>query len=509
MTVLTRSLTDPADILGYFCGGAAALLVFALAANAHPEDGFIIPAVVGPGWVTLSATTVLVSFLPYVLAVCLAGPARLALLTNAVALGVAVGMATLPLVFFLSLSLTGGNESISQALVSAIRFTWPLYAGAGATGGLIWWAVRWSTPLAPMRRILSSGSGFVQGSRAAIGGMFLLLMSGWMASHVASSAGQSRVPEGAFVLRNEVPVNGIPSRIVWSRDGQAWAALSSIDSWLAICGANGENLRELRLRHVGAGAAPVFANGGRHLVIPGTLDGQARYALSAIDALTGETVFAIRDPAPTSAGDPGMAISLASSADGDTLALAFNAVRPGQPVSIFTTSNWTRRTAFQPVANVDAIALSPDGRLLLTVMSGAITVVDAKDGQVIRTIKVTHRPSAIAVSPDGTMVAVLDEAAVRLLRLEDGEALSVHPIIGRTSQDVAWDPGQRYIAFVDSANILRFWSPGRTGGVERRFELRSPVGGIAISPDGTRVAVGNGNVISFFGVNDPGGDIIH
>jgi WD40 repeat protein len=107
------------------------------------------------------------------------------------------------------------------------------------------------------------------------------------------------------------------------------------------------------------------------------------------------------------------------------------------------------------------------------------------------------------------MVAVLDEAAVRLLRLEDGEALSVHPIIGRTSQDVAWDPGQRYIAFVDSANILRFWSPGRTGGVERRFELRSPVGGIAISPDGTRVAVGNGNVISFFGVNDPGGDIIH
>lgn len=514
MTASTRCLSEPANVMGYFCGTAAALLVVGLATAAHPQDGLGTALFIGPPWLVLAATALLVPLAPVLLIGKLAGRDGLATSTGAIAWGVGVGMITLPLIFVLSRSLTPAEDGFALGLVKAFRFTWPLYAGAGATGGLTWWIVSYSQPLTPVRTLLrgaATGTGAPPIRRAAstLLGVMLLLGAGWTATRMTAGdpAAETRAP--GFALLAEVPVNGRPSRLAWSPDGQSWAALSSLDPWLAICGANGENLREFTLAHTGAAATPVFTRGGRQLVLAGTLDAQDGYALSAINAQTGEMVFAVRDPVPAAGGVPGMAVSLAMSSDGGTLAIAFNGSRPGQPVSLFSTADWTRRAAFDagpgPGAGVGPIALSADARLVLVSTGRALVLIDTASGQIRRTLDLEPRlfSTALSISPDGTMAAVAGDSTVQVIRLADGVTLAVYPAQGRIGRDVVWDPRQRYIAFADTTDTLHFWSPFHTGGHETRFQLRSPMGGIAFSPDGDRVAAGNGAAVSFFKISGP------
>ena len=507
MPILKRNPPVPVEMLGYFCGVTAALLVFGLASAAHPEDGISAVGRSGPAWLIMAVTAMLVPLLPCLLLRVIIDLERLKDLTYATASGVAVGAVSLPIVFAASRFLTPGTAGFADGLISTVRFTWPLYAGAGATGGLVWWFVLFSQPMAMVRGVLATpdgrrGMATIRGGAVCILGLCMLTAAGWQSGGITRPVSR---PSAAFVLLTEVPVNAIPSHIAWAPDGQTWAALSSVDPWLAICGVNGENLREFTSPYAGVTSPPVFTRDGRSLVIAGTLSAEARHAVSAIDAQTGETVFAIRDPAPTAPGEPGQAVSLAASSDGGTLAIAFNGFRPGQPVSLFRTNDWVRSAVLGAVpgaeTGVGAVSLSADARLLLAVTREGITLIDTSSGQVRRTINLTQPVVGMALSPDGSMAAIAGDTAVRVVRLADGIELAAYVATARISGGVTWDPKQRYVAFADEAGTLHFWRPFQAGGQETRFQIRSPAGGIAFSPSGDRVAVGNGKAISFFEVN--------
>ncbi len=86
----------------------------------------------------------------------------------------------------------------------------------------------------------------------------------------------------------------------------------------------------------------------------------------------------------------------------------------------------------------DAVAASPDGRLVLVTDEGEdeLTVLDASDGDVIATIPTGVEPDAVAVSPDGTIAVVAngDDGTVTPVNLR---TMRAEPPVGVGGQPAA------------------------------------------------------------------------
>jgi YVTN family beta-propeller protein len=152
------------------------------------------------------------------------------------------------------------------------------------------------------------------------------------------------------------------------------------------------------------------------------------------------------------------------------------------------------RSAGQDASPVDVI-LTPDEKWLLTANQGtdSVALVDVASGRVVSQAQVGHRPAALALSPEGERIYVTATYAgdLTVLELRDGELHAAGKIhIGFEPFGVAVSPdGKRaYVARCAVADVvevdLESLAITRENAVGRWPRY------LALSPDGTRLAVG-------------------
>ena len=88
--------------------------------------------------------------------------------------------------------------------------------------------------------------------------------------------------------------------------------------------------------------------------------------------------------------------------------------------------------------------------------------------------------------------------SVRVFRVADGEQVASYPSKGLCG--LSWDRRRRVLAFREFS-MLHLWNPDSTDNDEKTIELRRPNPfGIAFAPDGSRMAVANGDYVSVFAI---------
>ncbi len=141
--------------------------------------------------------------------------------------------------------------------------------------------------------------------------------------------------------------------------------------------------------------------------------------------------------------------------------------------------------------NLYAIAFTPDGKRLITA-DMTTRVWDAVTGAALGTLPGhTGRVNAVAVSPDGRLVATAgSDRTVRLLDLSTMRLVRV--LTGHTGpvRSVAFVPGGRQLVSASMDGSARIWSTEDAAGVVLTSQPEHGLQAVAVSPDGSRIAVG-------------------
>jgi WD40 repeat protein len=388
----------------------------------------------------------------------------------------------------------------------------------GAAGGLAFWAIerRYSLGrLEPFLRALADGSApLAPLARQSLRRMvpeivvtvlaiacIVLVVPRWLAPHVSwwslnsSTAGMPRVD-----LLRELPIRGQAADPAFSPDGARLAVYSNGQSKVVVWNNDGEIIGEPRTQDAETSlVAPLFVSGGGQIVI---LGGNAQnIAFSVLDATTGAVVH--EEPAPDQAG---VARGLAMSPDGSVLVVAFYNGRV--PIALYATGSWSPLRQFDGLPGgsmimADDLSFDRDGKRLAIGLTGDIIVVDAATGNVVQ--RLSSAPGKLALSPDGSLIAVARgfDHEVSVLRVADGKKVASYAT-DDFIYDVEWDPLGRFLAF-ETFDVLHLWNPFGPGRNEATIRLRGGGGGsgLALTRDGSRLAVANGGDVSIFGIAPP------
>lgn len=333
---------------------------------------------------------------------------------------------------------------------------------------------------------------------------------------------ESDVPKIAFANEQH---GGSPATFVsWSPDGTKFLTFSSDYSGrIVVHDPTGRVEQERKTPGLPSPFSPYFAVTGKEIVLAREV--KTDVAFSVVDIASGRTVFQepLRQP-----NEPGLGeAELTLSPDGSVLAAVHGQINGypvlKRPISIYDTKTWQRLSTIElPVAlsSVGRLALSVDGSKLAFRSSGKFFVVDARTGQpiTITTIPVQGVTFA-ALSPDSSMVAVAEAAtspsyfaakAIRIFRLSDGDqvalraAFSHGPDCSENRDDcglntpILWSPNGRFLIFPDGYHMIRLWNPFAQASEGAMIKTRYFERGIALSPAGDRLAIGNGNFVSVF-----------
>lgn len=170
----------------------------------------------------------------------------------------------------------------------------------------------------------------------------------------------------------------------------------------------------------------------------------------------------------------------------------------------------TGKKLYDLPTSLEAAAITPDSRLILTKQNFKVLIRDAADGHEIRRIELPRVDSYstnqwIEISPDGKFIAVTSQGnAIHLIHLETGNMLgeisNVVPDSELSSSfdtvlSAAFSPDGRYLASggfnrKDEVYYARLWDTG-TGQEVRRFQHAKNSHGIqsiACSPDSQTIA---------------------
>lgn len=241
----------------------------------------------------------------------------------------------------------------------------------------------------------------------------------------------------------------------------------------------------------------------------------------AVDLRNGRLLFQGADPAPHSPYGAAGNVRFAVRADRSVVAVGFGPPHSDHPVTFYDTTTWqTLATVPLPPPGPAAfwsLKLSDDGKRLAYNTEDAVMVVDVTSGAVVQRLPV---PLAawFAFSPDGEMLAVAERGlvsepnkyrhqvavALHVFRLSDGVETA------RRAQTktafvtaIEWDPRGRFLAYLDNGGpAVHLWNLYTASDQEVVIRLTSEaVGGLALSPDGRRIAVGDGYAIDLFRID--------
>ena len=271
--------------------------------------------------------------------------------------------------------------------------------------------------------------------------------------------------------------------IVFSPDGMAIAGGSSRDGKVRLWNAHtGEEILTIA-EHMKPIYSLAYSSDGRTLAI-GT--GHVYEGIRLWDVLTGQNYLNLE-------GHEHLVQSLAFSHDGSTLASGswddtarLWDVRTGKNLHVLR--EWSG------CGDVDAVALSPDGRLLATVYGCKVYLWNVRTGERLETLADhLEEVSTIAFSPDGSTLASggsWGDATIRLWDVRTANA--THALVGhqRTVTSVAFSPDGLALASGGSDDTIRIWD-ANTGERLRTIEGHtSGVSSVAFSPDGLTLASG-------------------
>lgn len=228
----------------------------------------------------------------------------------------------------------------------------------------------------------------------------------------------------------------------------------------------------------------------------------ARVAVALVwDAKTGRPIKRL----PLTTGgvqttDPSIVTGLSLTHDGALLA-AYNPVQ--ESFAFYSTKDW-QRTATVYVGQVDDFSTSPDGKTLVvavgaengvssTTAKTALKFIDMRRYRVTRTIQ-TRGDHAVAFSPDGRSLATLVKGSLRLISTDGRHKLSkpVHIESGSPS-GLAWRPDSKLIAVARNARQGTIIVNPQSGEMSR--PLSAPLGAATASlewsDDGARLVAAN------------------
>jgi WD40 repeat protein len=194
--------------------------------------------------------------------------------------------------------------------------------------------------------------------------------------------------------------------------------------------------------------------------------------------------------------DPDTVNGLAFSRDGTLLATALN----DKTARVFEVRTGQEIARLKHPDRVTAVVFSPDGTLLASASSGKTALVfEVRTGREVTRLEHQDLLTAVEFSPDGTLVATASGNV-------GGLPSTVHVFEGRTGRDVAqqlqvgedkvaFSPGGMLVAAASDQTIRLI--EARTGHEVARLEHVNEdgqrVSAMALSPDGTLLALGSSN----------------
>jgi WD40 repeat protein len=373
----------------------------------------------------------------------------------------------------------------------------------------------------------------------------------WSVLNVGQAQAATSEPVGAakptlpnLRLVHELQTPGPVSTVVWSSDGTELAAGSlggalppfniqnPYGKVITIWDSLGHVVRRIQRETAFFVFDDTFAFVSRdtQLVTPSVLSANGAFAL--FDVSTGELVREVPGPHPGRPSNVNGARALVVSPDQSILAVKFGDAMH-QPAAMYSTQNWNK---LQDLWIRSPMAFSGDGKLLAanevsreitpSEVNRYVVVYDLDKNRIMREIDAfpdrASATSAIAFSPDGSMIALGSSGTQGVDRSPDGRVkwvplnnsnspLRVFDLDNRTlraaygnssaiTSGLAWSPDGRFIAFITDHRVLHIWNPFQTDNSERIIDLSATEGSgpIALSPDGTMLAVGVGHRVRVY-----------
>lgn len=326
----------------------------------------------------------------------------------------------------------------------------------------------------------------------------------------------------------DLPTRGAATAVAWSPDGSALAAASWYGEDLTVWDKSGSVIS--RFKRVGGGPyvenSLAFINGSSALLFPPPQTPDTSASIDIWDVATGRVLKTVPGPAPDSANYArNRAHHFAVSPDQSIVAAT---PLTGGTIAIYETKNWELKGAFKSESAVASLGFFPDGRRLAVglVGRGHFYIVDTALARIIAdfapyVIKFANISlGTIAVSPNAEFIvtgfgltttpgeyAGVPEArtwqqsvrpAVSVWRVSDGSYVAGFGAVQHPIGKVAWDPKNRFVAFVDRSGTLFIWRPIVSENNIQRIALSGVTMSVAIDPSGDRLAVTYGGGVRVF-----------
>ncbi|WP_158817700.1 WD40 repeat domain-containing protein [Methylocapsa sp. S129] len=347
--------------------------------------------------------------------------------------------------------------------------------------------------------------------------------------------------------------------LAWSPDGQRVAAYARNGAAIEIWSSDGTVRHELpRYNNSPITESNVlgFLSGHSQILVgpsasdPSNLSSITGVAMSVLDADTGKVIKNIPGLNPDGRWQENIVWKAAISPDQKFVATSYFTMfnqSIERRIGIYSTDDWRLVTKVHfgdesesPAA--DAIAFSPDGKMLAIAYGGQnsrIDLIEVGSWKIIRTIstfsdlklKFGLNAAAVNFSRDGSMVSVITHGGgvswrypggsnapegvgvrtdtgipdpLRVFRVSDGgEVASVGGFTGGDDTHLmAWSPRQDFIAFLDVHKVLYFWDPTTKDSLVKERPLESSTTSMLFSPDGSMIAQGFGDGVHLYQVEN-------
>jgi WD40 repeat protein len=161
----------------------------------------------------------------------------------------------------------------------------------------------------------------------------------------------------------------------------------------------------------------------------------------------------------------------------------------------------TGRTRVQRDTGAQCLALSADGKTMVTGVGDALSFWDVQSATEVRRVFLPGEVDCLALSPDRKMVAVClihgtgksvlsMSATVRLLAVDTGMEIRRLGGLQGSVYGITFSSNGKMVAFGGSDNTVRVWDPDTGAELTAFASHRGPVRRITFSRDGRKIATG-------------------